>query len=51
MSEKLVFWVSLANRARAEEKNHGGTGEGVRPLPPCPLCLCGSNVLTKTWFC
>ena len=36
---------------REEPQRHRGHGEGVRPLPPCPLCLRGSSVLTKTWFC
>ena len=43
MSGKLFFGVSLAERARAEEKNHRGT-EGTEK--GCALCLrlCASVV-------
>ena len=54
MSEKLVFWRLLPSDGacrREKPQRRRGHGEGVRPLSPCPLCLCVSNVMTKTWFC
>ena len=59
MSGKLFFGVSLAERARAEEKNHRGTEGTEKGCDLCvlcvlcvsvSLCLCGSTVFTKPWF-
>ena len=51
MSGKLFFGVSLAERARAEEKNHRGTEGTEKGCDLCVLCgLCVLCVSVSLWF-
>ena len=44
MSEQRFFWGSLAERARAEEKEHRGTEGTEKGYDLCLRALCASVV-------